>query len=69
MESNNHQPAARPQDPLCRGEPSGELRELYQNLQVLSVSDNSRTVTLRATPQQAGKLIYAMQHGHLVLRR
>src|SRR5207237_5836842 len=28
MESNHHQPAARPQDPLCRGGPGGELREL-----------------------------------------
>lgn len=48
---------------------SGKPRELYRNLQVLSVSGNGRKVTLRATPQQAGKLIYAMQHGRLVLRR
>jgi Flp pilus assembly protein CpaB len=56
-------------DVLVATNKSGKLRELYRNLQVLSVSDDGRTVTLRATPQQAGKLIYAMQHGHLVLRR
>ena len=47
----------------------GKLRELYRDLQVLRVSDNGRTVTLRATQPQAGKLIHAMTNGRLVLRR
>jgi Flp pilus assembly protein CpaB len=34
------------------------LRKLYGNMYVLSVSTNGGTVTLRASPQQAGRLVY-----------
>ena len=57
-------------DVLVATNKSGKLRELERNVQVLAVSDH-RTVTLRLTPRQAGKLIYAMGHTseRLVLRR
>jgi hypothetical protein len=45
----------------------GKLRELERDMQVLSVS--GKGVALRATTRQAGKLIYAMQHERLILRR
>jgi hypothetical protein len=45
----------------------GKFRELSRNLLVLDVEHHQ--VTVRATVQQAGKLIHAMQHGGLVVRR
>jgi len=54
-------------DVLVGTNKSSKLRELYRNMEVLEA--NGRHVTLRATPTQTGKLIHAMQHERLVLRR
>ena len=46
------------------------VRELFQNMYVLNAGTNGGNVTLRATPTQAGQLIYAAQNAQiwLVLR-
>jgi hypothetical protein len=44
------------------------LRALYRNLYVLDVNNARGTVTLNASPQQAGKLIYGNVNDRLVVR-
>jgi hypothetical protein len=44
------------------------LRELYGNMYVLDASSSAGTVTLRATLQQAGRLVYASVNDRLVVR-
>jgi Flp pilus assembly protein CpaB len=39
----------------------------YQNMYVMNAGTNGGNVTVRATPQQAGKLIWASQYAHIYL--
>jgi hypothetical protein len=54
-------------DVLVTTKKPGKLRELERNLEVLEIAGHK--VTLRATVEQAGQLVHAMQHQRLVLRR
>ena len=43
------------------------VRELYQNVKVLNVASSGGNVTLQATPDQAGTLIFASQNATIYL--
>lgn len=47
---------------------SRTLRKLDRNMQVLATDVSGGTITLRATPQQVGRLIYASANDRLVVR-